>query len=108
MTADAVSNSGAEPTPGKTPAKHKGEGVLKTRAGYAWVGLVFAALLGIVVLIFILQNLEQSKVDVFAWQWNLPIGILVLLSVIIGALVTALIGGYRILQLRRAAKKAAH
>ncbi|MGX1812049.1 LapA family protein [Nocardia sp. NPDC055321] len=104
MTTDAVPNPGAEPTPHTD--KNTDRGVPKTRAGYAWVGLVFAALLGIVVLVFILQNLEQAHVSLFAWNWNLPIGVLVLLSVIVGALVTALVGGTRILQLRRAAKKA--
>lgn len=102
----AVPAPGAEPTPSKDNPKTKGQGVLKTRAGYAWVGLVIAAVLGIMVLIFILQNLEQVSMNVFTWQWNLPKGILVLLSVIAGALFTALIGGYRILQLRRVAKKA--
>ncbi|MFD6351714.1 LapA family protein [Nocardia tengchongensis] len=100
----AVPDSGADPTPSQGESKHKS--VLRTRAGYAWVGLVVAALLGIAVLVFILQNLEQVTVNVFAWDWNLPIGVLVLLSVIAGALFTALIGGYRILQLRHAAKKA--
>lgn len=108
MTTADIPASGAEPTPSKgSSSKQKGQGVLKTRAGYAWVGLVFAAILGILVLVFILQNLEQSKVEFFVWTWNLPIGILVLLAVIVGALGTALVGGYRILQLRRAAKKAA-
>ncbi|WP_084514597.1 LapA family protein [Nocardia acidivorans] len=105
MTADAAPTAGSEPTPNTPNTKHKGQGVLKTRAGYAWIGLVIAALLGIVVLIFILQNLDQSEVSFFAWNWNLPIGVLVLLSVVAGALGTALVGGYRILQLRRAAKK---
>ncbi|GAB0107391.1 lipopolysaccharide assembly protein LapA domain-containing protein [Nocardia sp. JMUB6875] len=102
----AVPDAGADPTPSKGNSKHKGQGALKTRAGYAWIGLVIAALIGIALLVFILQNLEQVNVTVFAWDWNLPLGVLVLLSVIAGALVTALIGGYRILQLRRAAKKA--
>ncbi|MRH90925.1 DUF1049 domain-containing protein [Nocardia sp. SYP-A9097] len=103
MTGDAVPNAGPEPTP--STGKNKGQGVLKTRAGYAWVGLVIAAVLGIVVLIFILQNLDQAHVSLFAWDWNLPIGVLVLLSVLAGALFTALVGGYRILQFRHAAKK---
>ncbi|MCU1640157.1 MAG: putative rane protein [Nocardia sp.] len=103
MTTDAVPTAGSEPTP--STGKSKNKGVLKTRAGYAWIGLVFAAVLGIVLLIFILQNLEQASVSLFGWTWNLPIGVLVLLAVISGALVTALVGGYRILQLRRAAKK---
>ncbi|WP_245663468.1 LapA family protein [Nocardia inohanensis] len=106
MTTADMPTSGAEPTPSKGSSKQKGQGVLKTRAGYAWVGLVLAAILGIVVLVFILQNLEQARVELFMWTWNLPIGVLVLLAVIVGALGTALVGGYRILQLRRAAKKA--
>ncbi|GAB2441972.1 lipopolysaccharide assembly LapA domain-containing protein [Nocardia tengchongensis] len=100
----AAPDSGADPTPSQGKSKHKG--VPRTRAGYAWAGLVIAALLGVAVLVFILQNLEQVRVNVFAWDWNLPIGVLVLLSVIAGALFTSLIGGYRLLQLRRAAKKA--
>lgn len=106
MTTADIPASGADPTPSQGSSKQKEQGVLKTRAGYAWVGLVFAAVLGVLVLVFILQNLEQSKVEFFVWTWNLPIGILVLLAVIVGALGTALVGGYRILQLRRAAKKA--
>ncbi|WP_040810945.1 LapA family protein [Nocardia concava] len=101
----AVPASGADPTPSQGSSKHKGQGVLKTRAGYAWIGLVVAALIGIALLVFILQNLEQVNVTVFAWDWNLPLGVLILLSVIAGALVTALVGGYRIFQLRRAAKR---
>ncbi|WP_327144823.1 LapA family protein [Nocardia sp. NBC_01327] len=103
MTTDAVPTAGSEPTP--STDKSSNPRVLKTRAGYAWIGLVIAAILGIVLLIFILQNLDQAQVSLFGWNWNLPIGVLVLLSVISGALVTALVGGYRILQLRRAAKK---
>lgn len=106
MTADAV-NPGPDPTPGKNIDK-KIDHALKTRTGYTWLGLVTAALLGILVLVFILQNLENARVELFAWTFNMPIGVMVLLSVIIGALVVALVGGWRIFQLRRAVKKAAH
>ncbi|MGW3543266.1 LapA family protein [Nocardia niigatensis] len=104
-TSDRTPGRTARP-PSHSTAKPPGQNVLKTRAGYAWVSLVVAALLGILVLVFILQNLEQVSVNVFLWEWNLPKGILVLLSVIVGALFTALVGGTRIVQLRRAAKKA--
>ncbi|MFI9510054.1 lipopolysaccharide assembly LapA domain-containing protein [Nocardia sp. NPDC052566] len=101
MTTDAVSTPGVEPSAAQQVEKR----ALRTRAGFLWGALIFAAVLGIVVLIFILQNLEQSEVSLFAWDFSLPIGILVLLSAIAGALVMALVGGFRILQLRRAAKK---
>jgi uncharacterized integral membrane protein len=77
----------------------------KSRTGYTWIGLIAAALIGIVVLIFILQNLEGQQVHLLFWSFSLPVGILVLLSVIAGALVMALVGGVRIVQLRRAVKR---
>jgi len=87
----------------KTPASHRT--VEKSRTGYTWVGLIVAALIGVIVLIFILQNLNQQRLDLLFWNFSLPVGILVLLSVITGALVMALVGGVRIFQLRRAVKR---
>ncbi|QIS21683.1 LapA family protein [Nocardia terpenica] len=119
MTSDAVPTPGPDPAPPaetpptpktpapKTPAKPTTStgSTLKTRTGYTWTALVAAALLGIVVLIFIVQNLDQARVHLFFWSFSLPLGVTVLLSVIAGALVMALVGGWRMLQLRRAAKR---
>ena len=77
---------------------------ISSRTGYAWVGLVVGALILVVLLVFILQNLQSIEVSLFFWDFNLPIGVAVLLSVILGALVMALVGGLRIMQLRRVAK----
>lgn len=91
---------------GRTSVEPTGrKSMAKTRTGYTWVGLVTAALIGFVLMIFILQNLEQQQVDLLFWNFALPVGIMVLLSVIAGALVMALVGGLRIVQLRRAAKR---
>ncbi|MGQ4597522.1 lipopolysaccharide assembly protein LapA domain-containing protein [Nocardia sp. R6R-6] len=78
---------------------------LSSRAGYAWTGLVVGVLILVVLLIFILQNLDQVQVHLFFWDFSLPLGVTVLLSVIGGALVMASVGGVRILQLRRRAKQ---
>ncbi|MBF6073377.1 LapA family protein [Nocardia beijingensis] len=78
---------------------------LASRTGYAWTGLVAGVLILVLLLIFIVQNLEQVQVHFFFWDFSLPLGVTVLLSVIGGALVMASVGGMRILQLRRAAKK---
>ncbi|MFD6389437.1 LapA family protein [Nocardia sp. NPDC055029] len=106
----------AAPTTEHTEAKHRRDerapakratppGVHGSKTGYAWIALLAAALIGIIVLIFIIQNLEKVTVDLLFWHFSLPIGITVLLSVIAGALVMGLVGGVRILQLRHAAKK---
>ncbi|MFE9575923.1 lipopolysaccharide assembly LapA domain-containing protein [Nocardia sp. NPDC006044] len=91
-------------TPPAVPAaKHRQS--LSSRIGNTWIGLIAGALILIVLLVFILQNLDQVQVGLFFWHFSLPLGVAVLLSVIGGALVMALVGGVRILQLRRAAKK---
>lgn len=87
------------------PAGRPRRGVQRTKTGYTWVGLVLAALLGIIVLSFILQNLDNVDLHLLFWDFSLPLGVTVLLSVIVGVLLTALVGGARIMQLRRAAKR---
>lgn len=99
--------TGREPAPdatGREPAveTHRRKEVEKSRVGNAWVALIVAALLGIVLLIFILQNSESTQVEMLFWNFSLPLGVTILLSVIAGALVMALVGGVRIVQLRRA------
>ncbi|WP_327101104.1 lipopolysaccharide assembly protein LapA domain-containing protein [Nocardia vinacea] len=91
---------------GRKPVEPTGrKSLVKSRTGDTWVALVAATLIGIVLLIFILQNLEQQRVDLLFWSFSMPVGIMMLLSVIAGALVMALVGGVRIIQLRHAAKR---
>ncbi|MEV0851871.1 LapA family protein [Nocardia fluminea] len=96
----------AEPAkPASEPVSVPRDAVHGSRTGYTWIALLSAALLGIVLLIFIIQNLDKVRTNLLFWDFELPLGITVLLSVIAGALVMGLVGGVRILQLRHAAKK---
>lgn len=90
------------PEPAPAPAKPK---VKKTTAGSMWVGLVVSAILLIVLLVFILQNQQESALHLFGWTWNFPVGVGMLFAAILGALITALIGGWRMLDLRRQIRK---
>lgn len=76
-------------------------------AGGAWLGLILGALLLILLLVFILQNQQQVEINLFLWSWEFPAGIAYLFSAISGALITALVGGWRMFELRRQAKQAA-
>lgn len=78
--------------------------IAHTRTAALWTGLVVGAVVLIVLLVFIVQNLDSVAVQIFVWQIDLPLGISMLLAAIAGALVMALVGGFRILQVRRAAK----
>ncbi|TQF67080.1 DUF1049 domain-containing protein [Rhodococcus spelaei] len=78
----------------------------RTRAAVTWTGLVIGVLVLVLLLVFILQNLDRVTLKVFLWDFSVPLGIVVLLAAIAGALVMALAGGVRILQIRRVARKA--
>ena len=58
-------------------------------------------LLLILLLVFVLQNLDQVSMTLFTWQMSFPLGVGMLLAAIAGALIMALIGSVRIIQLRR-------
>ena len=63
----------------------------RTLSGSVYAGIAAFLIVLILVLVLILQNLEQVKVHLFWADFSLPIGILVLLGVIAGALTVLLI-----------------
>ncbi|GGC60821.1 hypothetical protein GCM10011410_11620 [Hoyosella rhizosphaerae] len=69
------------------------------------MALIIGALLLIALLVFILQNLETQTIFVLFWEWEMPLGVALLGAAILGVLLTATIGGVRIMQLRRQARK---
>ncbi|KAB1503812.1 DUF1049 domain-containing protein [Corynebacterium sp. 320] len=87
--------------PQETPVQETTPEVERTIAGSTWVALILGIFLLIVLLVFILQNQQSAQITFFAWNLNFPIGVGMLLAAIIGALVMALVGGVRIMQLRR-------
>lgn len=85
---------------GRTPDEVK-----HTRAAALYTGLVVGAIVLIVLMVFIVQNLDQVPIQLFVWTFELPLGISILFAAVAGALVVAAAGGVRILQVRRAAKR---
>lgn len=77
----------------------------RTRVSALWVAAIAAALVILLLLIFILQNGEQVEVALFGANPNLPLGVALLLAAVLGALVVALLGTARVVQLRHLAKK---
>ena len=74
-------------------------------AGGTWAALIIGALLLIGLLVFILQNQQQVELNVLSWTFEFPAGIGYLFSAITGALIMALVGGVRMLELRRQVKR---
>ncbi|MCX6467726.1 LapA family protein [Williamsia herbipolensis] len=80
--------------------------VRHTRTKSAWVGLIVGAIVLILLLVFIVQNLDKQAIQLFFWEVNLPQGVSLLIAAIAGALITAVVGGARMFQVRRAVRKA--
>jgi uncharacterized integral membrane protein len=95
----------AEPSPGPS-ATGTAPPVRRTRTGGLWVALILSALVLLFLLVFILQNGEPVQISFFAFQGVLPTGVALLLAAIAGVLLVAIPGSMRILQLRRAARRA--
>ena len=91
------SEPAASPPRTAAPAKQ----VPLTRAGAAWIGVSAAALLSIMLIIFLVQNTHQVNVK-FLWMSTSTSLALTLLIAAVGAvLLTVILGTTRMVQLRR-------
>lgn len=92
-----------EPTPSTTsrPARDSAVTVRRSRFGGIWVGLIVAAVILILLLIFVLQNSQSAQVDFLWMSGHAPLAVAILLGGAAGALLVAVPGTVRILQLRK-------
>jgi uncharacterized integral membrane protein len=79
--------------------------VKRTRMSGLYVGLILSALVLILLLVFILQNLHSVEINFLGLSGQLPTGVALLLAAVAGVLLVAIPGTGRILQLRRAARR---
>ena len=80
--------------------------IKRTRISGLWVGVTVAALVLLLLLVFILQNNSYVTINFFGWSGDFPLGVALLLASICGVLLVAVPGYGRIIQLRRAAHRA--
>jgi len=102
MTAMRNNSDVPRADPGLRPTARRSP---RSRIGEMWVILVLAALVLLLLLVFILQNGQQSKVSFLGAHGSLPMGVALLLAAVFGVLLVALPGTIRILQLRAAGRR---
>jgi putative membrane protein len=76
----------------------------RSRFGGLWVGLIVAALILVLLLIFILQNSPSVRIEFLWMSGHAPLAVAILLGVAAGALLVAVPGTVRILQLRKSVR----
>jgi uncharacterized integral membrane protein len=79
----------------------------RSRSGGLWTGLILSAIVLVFLLVFILQNQIAVTIKFLGFSGSVPVGVALLLAAIAGLLLVAIPGGVRIMQLRRAARRAA-
>lgn len=89
-----------DPAPPATPPADP-DPVRRTRAGYAWIGIIAFSVMLVLLLIFILQNTQPVEISYFGADGSLPLAVAMLLAAVAGVLLTAIAGTLRIWQLRR-------
>ena len=93
---------------GESGRSRIGSKVPRSRMGGAWVTLLTAAFVLLLLLIFILQNSQRAEVSFLGAHGHLPIGVALLLAATFGVLLVALPGTARIIQLRLLNRRRGH
>ncbi len=79
--------------------------VERTKASALWTAVAAGLLSLVVILIFVAQNSGKVRIHFLMMDGAMPLGVALLVSALLGALLMLAIGTVRILQLRRMAKR---
>ena len=105
--AGGVPEAGGTAGPAGVPAAEpQAAGLTNTRTSHTWVAVSAGLFFLVVVLVFILQNLHSVRAHFFWATWSIPLAVDLLLAAVLGGLIVFAAGSLRIVQLRRAARRA--
>ena len=93
-------------TPDAQPEQNAYPGERRTRLSGAWTALVIGILALVLILVFVLQNLQSVELSFLVFHGHLPLAIALLFAVILGAIIVLAFGAARITQLRMVARTA--
>jgi uncharacterized integral membrane protein len=77
----------------------------RSRTSGAWVGVVGAAVLLLLLVVFIAQNTKDAHLSFLWWDGSAPLSVALLVAAVIGIALAAVVGSLRILQLRRRVRR---
>ena len=94
----------APPQPTQSAVASSGR-VPRTRTGAAWVALGAAALITILLIVFLVQNTRGTEISFLWMTTRTPLAVALLIAAVGSALLTLTLGTARITQLRRLIRK---
>ena len=103
---DPTADPSAQAGPVIPPQAAESRGrVPRTRTGAAWAALVAAALLAVMLVIFLAQNTRSTEISFLWMTTSTPLAVALLVAAVGSALLTLILGTARIAQLRRLIRK---
>jgi uncharacterized integral membrane protein len=81
------------------------DGVHHTRIGRAWVAVIVAAILGVALVDFIVQNTRSVRIEFFSASGQIPVAVALLGAALVGAFIVLAVGIARTTQLRIATRR---
>jgi uncharacterized integral membrane protein len=82
-----------------------GDGVHHTRIGRAWVAVAVAAVFGVALIDFIVQNTRSVRIEFFSATGHIPVAVALLGAALAGAVLVLTVGIARTTQLRIANRR---
>ncbi|MCK9896214.1 lipopolysaccharide assembly protein LapA domain-containing protein [Frankia sp. AgB32] len=102
----AVAGPAAAPAGRRHGFGHGGKPPIPTtRTSRVWTSLVLSAVVLILLLVFILQNQDHVRISFFAAHGSMPVAVAMLFAAVAGALLVAIPGIGRMIQLRKVARR---
>jgi uncharacterized integral membrane protein len=92
--------------PSVPPEQAPYPGERRTRLSGAWTALAIGILAFVLILVFIMQNLQSIELSFLVFHGRLPLAVALLFAVILGAVIVLAFGAARIAQLRLVARRA--
>jgi uncharacterized integral membrane protein len=104
----ASSPASSSETPTAVAGRTSVEGVRRTRTSTVWTAVVVLVASLVLVLVFILQNLQGVAVSFLAFHGKVPLGVALLVAATLGGVIVVAAGAARVFQLRRARRRSEH
>ena len=101
-----VASSAPSAPPSSTGTQSSKTGLGHTRTSGMWAAVVGLVILLVLLAVFVLQNVQEVEVSYFGWQGRAPLAAALLIAAASGALIAVVAGTLRILQLRRRVRRA--
>jgi uncharacterized integral membrane protein len=79
--------------------------VRHTRISAAWTAVAIAAVLGVALIAFVVQNTQRVQIKFFGAGGHIPLVVTLLAAAIVGALIVLVVGISRITQLRLSTRR---